>query len=447
MKSIKNKLLLGVLSVALCLTLFDADTQTTLLNTPGNDISPQMKTYYHDRLIDYAEPKLVYDLFAQKVDIPSGGGKTIEFRKYPPLKKALTKLTEGVTPQGNKLDYTTLTATVDQYGDFTKISDVLKVTAHDPQIEIATKRHGNQAGRTLDTVTREVVTAGTNKIFAPIVASDGAETEVLLRAEITEGAYLISDVLNYAAAKLERENAEQPVEGAFACILHTDIVRDVLRELGDGGWLDAVKYATPENILHGELGMYGGIRFFKSTEAKIIGPAEMLGIEGYTRTKLNADVTAAAVIYPLKPFSVAQAAEVTARITAGTVYKIYVDEVEYTVDSVTGGAVGTCKITLTESVTSASKGAMVCGTGAGKDGSAIYCTMLIGADAYGVTKIDGLGLEHIVKQLGSAGTADPLNQRATVGWKATRVAERLMEEYMVRIEHTSKKFRLTAESN
>ena len=60
--------------------------------------------------------------------------------------------------------------------------------------------------------------------------------------------------------------------------------------------------------------------------------------------------------------------------------------------------------------------------------------MILGANAYGVTEVEGGGLETIVKQLGSGGTSDPLNQRATVGWKATKTAERLVEQYMVRIE-------------
>ena len=63
--------------------------------------------------------------------------------------------------------------------------------------------------------------------------------------------------------------------------------------------------------------------------------------------------------------------------------------------------------------------------------------MIIGANAYGVTDVSGGGLQHIVKQLGSAGSADPLNQRATTGWKALKVAERLVEENMIRIEHCS----------
>ena len=75
--------------------------------------------------------------------------------------------------------------------------------------------------------------------------------------------------------------------------------------------------------------------------------------------------------------------------------------------------------------------------GAGAGGRDVYSTLVLGDNAYGVTEISGGGLEHIVKQLGSAGTGDPLNQRATAGWKGTKVAERLVEQYMVRIDSCS----------
>lgn len=75
--------------------------------------------------------------------------------------------------------------------------------------------------------------------------------------------------------------------------------------------------------------------------------------------------------------------------------------------------------------------------GEGSGNRAVYSTLILGDNAYGTTEISGGGLEHIVKQLGSAGTADALNQRATAGWKATKVAERLVENYMVRIESAS----------
>jgi N4-gp56 family major capsid protein len=74
---------------------------------------------------------------------------------------------------------------------------------------------------------------------------------------------------------------------------------------------------------------------------------------------------------------------------------------------------------------------------AGASSRDVYGTLILGANAYGVTEVTGGGLQHIVKQLGSAGSEDPLNQRATAGWKAIKVAERLVEQYMIRIESTS----------
>ena len=55
-------------------------------------------------------------------------------------------------------------------------------------------------------------------------------------------------------------------------------------------------------------------------------------------------------------------------------------------------------------------------------------------------------MQTIIKQLGSAGTADPLNQRSTVGWKAMKTAEILTEAYLVRVESCGA-FSATAQKN
>ena len=64
----------------------------------------------------------------------------------------------------------------------------------------------------------------------------------------------------------------------------------------------------------------------------------------------------------------------------------------------------------------------------------IYSTLFLAEGAYGVTEITGGGLETIIKQLGSSGVADALNQRASVGWKATKTAEILVPAYLIRVE-------------
>ena len=112
------------------LQLFATETQTT--GSAG--LSAEMKTYYEKRLIDLAGPKLVHDQFADKYPIPKNGGKTIEFRKYSPLAKATTPITEGVTPDGNKLNVTGIQATVAQYGDWIQMSDLLELTAIDNNV-------------------------------------------------------------------------------------------------------------------------------------------------------------------------------------------------------------------------------------------------------------------------------------------------------------------------
>ena len=78
-------------------------------------------------------------------------------------------------------------------------------------------------------------------------------------------------------------------------------------------------------------------------------------------------------------------------------------------------------------------------------GLAVYSTLVLGAHAYATTELEGGGMQHIVKQLGYGD--DPLNQRASVGWKATKTAERLSEQYMVRIESCSARYSAKALAN
>ena len=114
MKKFKKLILVDMI-----LNLFDpvfnqTNKTTDTTATTGNDLSVEMKTYYSDYLIDMAEPELVHDQFGQKRPIPKNGGKTIEFRKFSKLPKALTPITEGVTPAGNKLRASAMTATVEE---------------------------------------------------------------------------------------------------------------------------------------------------------------------------------------------------------------------------------------------------------------------------------------------------------------------------------------------
>lgn len=412
----------------------DANAGTMNANNGGaavssGDLSPEMKTFYDKTLITLAGPNLVHDQFGQKRPIPKNGGKTIEFRKFSKLPKALTPITEGVTPTGNKLKVSAMTARVDQYGDYVEQTDMLELTAIDNTIVEATKELASQAGATLDTVVRNELVGGTNVMYAPRV-SGGTETEITSRKDITGDCKLrVKDVFK-AAAELKAVNAPK-INGSYVAIIHPYVAYDLMQEAGDT-WVDIQKYKNPEKIYKGEIGELGGVRFVESTEAKIIEPAAIADGVGrlHAREAVSSSSTSVTVDEVLSSAS-------------GINIPVYVNGVENTVTAITdNGTYST--LTLGTAITSLAVGDVICGKGAGKDGSAVFCTLFLGENAYGVTDIEGGGLEHIVKQRGYGN--DPLNQRSSVGWKATKVAKRLVEEYMIRLESGSA-FSLTADEN
>lgn len=66
-----------------------------------------------------------------------------------------------------------------------------------------------------------------------------------------------------------------------------------------------------------------------------------------------------------------------------------------------------------------------------------YKVPIVGKNAYGVTEIEGGSAKNIVKPFGSGGTTDPLNQRATSGWKMTYVARILNDSFMIKLDNVS----------
>ena len=146
------------------------NTQTT------GGLSAEMKTYYGMELLDNAKPQLVHNQFAATKPLPTGGGKTVEWRKFGSFDKALTPLTEGVTPDGSGISVSYITKELAQYGDYTTVSDMLDLTAIDDVVLEITDRHGSNMGLTLDTVTRNEIQQGSQVIYAPKLGADGGQT-------------------------------------------------------------------------------------------------------------------------------------------------------------------------------------------------------------------------------------------------------------------------------
>ena len=404
--------------------------QTTLLNDPGNDLSPEMKTFYDKALLYAAQAQLVHHQFGQKRPIPKGGGKTIEFRKFTPLKKALTPLTEGVTPAGNQLDVTAITATVNQYGDFIALSDVLELTAIDNVLMETTRLLGDQAGLTMDTVVRNIICGGTNVMYAPRW-SGSTEYEVLSRGALDGTAVLTVDLVQQVVARLRAVNTPR-INGSYVAIIHPYAEYDIMR---DPEWIDPHKYKDTTNLYEGEIGMISGVRFVESTEAKIWRGADLASDSRTLAVNHDGGYSGAITSLAFDGGTVAEDALIGRYININGVTA-----------KITDNTASTLTFASTNFGTVSDDAVIYPGEG-GKQGASVFGTLFFGENAYGVTDVEGGGLETIVKQKGSAGTADPLNQRSSVGWKAIETAEILMQPYMIRVEHESSRWSATVEAN
>lgn len=319
-------------------------------NTTTVQIPAEVSNFYDRTLLFRATPLLVHTRWAQVRDIPRNAGtKVIKFRRYGNLAGATTPLAEGITPAGSQLSVTDITATVLQYGDFVTVTDVLSYTSQDPVLMEASEILGDQAGDTLDLLTRDIISAGTNAYYAGTGSTETAHVDTgdnITAVLIKKAVRLLKN--NKARRMTKMVNATTgygttPLNASYIGICHPNTTYD-LKGLTSDGWTPVEKYASTAGIMEGEVGKLDEVRFVETTNAKVFEDA-------------------------------------------------------------------------------------------GQSGNDVYATLIFGSDAYGTTRISGEALKNIVKPLGSAGTADPLDQRATSGWKATFVAKILNQAFLVRLEH------------
>ena len=225
------------------------------------------------------------------------------------------------------------------------MTDKLLFTTLDTVLTETAEVLGDQAGNTLDQLTRNVMRAGSNVQYASTATARTAITSAMkiTRAEILEG---VKDLKNSNTRKLtSMVNPStgfntSPVDACFVGIVHPNTTHD-LKQLS--GFVRVEEYGQKQ-AMEGEVGALDEVRFVETTNATVFS--------------------------------------------------------------------------------------------AGGSGSIdVYGTLIFGAEAVAISRISGEAMHNIVKPLGSAGAADPLNQRQTSGWKATFVAVILNDNFILRIEH------------
>lgn len=304
--------------------------------TNQNQLTAEDKTFYERALLERLLPQLNFYKDATKKKLPKNQGRTMNFRRFNSLTAPGSSLTEGVTPDGNDLNISVITATVAQEGDWVSISDLIQLTGIDPVVTETSELLGEEAGLVIDKRIQSAISNGTNVFYA-----GGATSRAGLESATTQ--YLTATDIKKIVRKLKNANAKRFADGYYHMQVDPDIAYDLM---GDSAWVDVSKYAKPEQMQKGELGKMHGMKFFETTNLNIV-------------------------------------------------------------DSSTG----TNKID-------------------------VHIAFAYGKDAYACVELEnGAGKpEIIIKPNGSSGSADPLNQRASAGWKNCFTATITQPLALVRVE-------------
>lgn len=234
-----------------------------MVQTAYGDISPRTAAYAEKELLKRGLPYLVLEKFGQAKPLPDHSSKVVKFRRYSALPNTPVALTEGVTPAGQTLGQTDITANLSQYGDKTTITDVILDTHEDQVLNEAIALLGEQAAQMIEKMRYGVLKAGTNVIFANGAARNAVNTPVTtqlqrraVRALKRQNARFITSIIR-STPSFGTEN----VAPGYVGLIHPDCEADV-RSMTN--FTPAEKYGsiTPwEN----ELGKVDDIRYVTST--------------------------------------------------------------------------------------------------------------------------------------------------------------------------------------
>ena len=252
--------------------------------TDAKTLSPELKAFYDTELLENARTELFYAQFAKRQPLPKNHKGQVEWRKWNTFERA-AKLTEGVIPTGQKFGVTTVTGAVDQYGTYTAITDKLELRAYDDVILGATEEMGASAAETQEKLIRDALLLGTNVLYCDnVTLATGAVGSTptqcgQMEASATQMSLLTPAMINKAVTILKKNRAPR-INGRYYAVIHPSVAHD-LRQCE--GWIEAHKYAAPEELFNGEIGELHGVRFIENVFAPVLGGEDYQNKAG-TRT-------------------------------------------------------------------------------------------------------------------------------------------------------------------
>ena len=230
-------------------------------NTAG-DIGYRSTGKVKKRLLRRGNYKLVAAKFGQAFTQGKHNTLTAKWRRYDNFPTAEAPLSEGITPPGRKLAKTDVTSTLQQYGDWAELTDIVFDTHEDDVPKETVNLCGDQMGETVEVVTVATLKSGSNVFYANNAGSRAAVNSPCLPGDfkrIERSLAKNKGTMITSMIKASQNVSTEPINPAFIAMGHTDLKADVESM---EGFVPVRNYADSSKTVHpSEVGSLGSFRF------------------------------------------------------------------------------------------------------------------------------------------------------------------------------------------
>lgn len=219
-----------------------------------------MSTYYDKVFLERAKNELRYDFGATLKRATPNQGKSIIFNRLTPLALITSALTEATNPSAVDMTATQVTATLAEYGTFTTVGSLFKMTSIDEDLKEHVDVHGQNAGESIDNLIRiELSANATRQLVATTTAV--SSTSGIHTSDVITGLEIRKAVRTLKLAKAPR------FPGAvYRGVIGPQVAMDLF---GASEWLDAHRYTTSDAIERGVIGKLHGVEFVETNNPTV----------------------------------------------------------------------------------------------------------------------------------------------------------------------------------
>ena len=245
-----------------------------LFNVGG--MANQTRVSYNRRLLSRAVPNFVHanPSWYRVAPVPTREGKVVNWRRLELVSATTSALTEGTPGAETQLTWSAVNATIDQYGQFSIITDVVETQTIDPQVAEIVEKYGEVMGNSRDQLSRNTLTGGTTIQYASTAGS---------RSQVGCNMLLTYAEIREAVATLEVNSARRFPDGnAFIGILHPNTKRDIF---ADSDIISSLQNAgnrgDGNQMFRGMVGDFYGVRFVETSNARVRTSLGLSGMDVY----------------------------------------------------------------------------------------------------------------------------------------------------------------------